>query len=269
MVSIFSRPITELISLRYSVRNYEDKPLDEDIINKIESYISNLDNPFGGKVRVKLIKKDEYNKDVKLGTYGFIRGAKYYLTVACENGEFALESLGYAFEKVVLYCTSLGLGTVWMGGTFNKGAFAKTMNLKENETLAIVSPVGYEGGKKSIIGSIIGSKKKPRKAFSDIFFNNDFNTPLLKELAGEYGEPLEMVRLAPSAMNKQSWRIVKKDNTIHFYSNGNMEMNKIDLGIAMCHFDLTVKENGINGEFKFTDPKIDTKYKYVISWIRQ
>ena len=266
MSNIFDKPINEIIRSRHSVRNYEDKELSDDTINKIESYISNLDNPFGGKVRVKLIKKDEYNKDVKLGTYGFIKGAKYYLTVACENGDFALESLGYAFEKVVLYCTSLGLGTVWMAGSFNKGAFAKAMNLKENETIAIVSPVGYEGGKKSIIGSIIGSKKKPRKSFSDIFFNNDFNTPLSEDLAGEYAEALEMVRLAPSAMNKQSWRIVKQGNLIHFYSNGNIEMNKIDLGIAMCHFDLTAKENGINGEFKLTDPKLDTEYKYVISW---
>lgn len=28
------------------------------------------------------------------------------------------------------------------------------------------------------------------------------------------------------------------------------DINKIDLGIAMCHFDLTCKELGINGDLK-------------------
>ena len=67
-----------------------------------------------------------------------------------------LIALGYSLEKVILYCTSLGLGTVWLGGTFNKGNFAKAVNLKENEILPIVSPVGYEGGKKSLFAKVVG-----------------------------------------------------------------------------------------------------------------
>lgn len=269
MSTIFNKPINEVIKLRHSVRNYDDKYLSQDIIDKIENYISDIDNPFGSKVRVKLIKKDNSNKEIKLGTYGVVKGAKYYLAVACEKGDFDLEGLGYVFEHVILYCTSLGLGTVWMGGTFSKSSFAKAMDLKENEKIVIVSPLGYEGGKKSLLASIMGNNNKRRKSYEEVFFNNDFSNPLSKEAAGNYAEILEMVRIAPSAINKQPWRILKRGNEINFYKDGIIEMNKIDMGIALCHFHLMAKECGLNGNFKVIDSKVDTKYKYVISWISE
>ncbi|MGL5354357.1 MAG: nitroreductase family protein [Clostridium sp.] len=267
MKNIFNSPINEVIMARHAVRNYDERLLSGEVLEKIEKFISETTSPFNGKVRIKLIEKDESNKDIKLGTYGFIKGAKYYLTVAAETGPLNLESLGYIFEKVVLYCTSLGLGTVWMGGTFNKTSFAKAMNLKENEKILIVSPLGYEGGKKSVIASIMGSNNKKRKAYEEVFFNNDFNNPLTKDMAENYGDVLEMVRIAPSSMNKQPWRIVKKGNEFHFYSHGKIEMNRIDIGIALCHFDLMAKEKGLIGQYKVCDPKIECKYEYVMSWV--
>ena len=67
-------------------------------------------------------------------------------------------------------------------------------------------------------------------------------------------QPLEMVRLAPSAVNKQPWRVVIADNAAHFYlkrSKGfghetDLDMQKIDMGIALCHFALTAKESGLD-----------------------
>lgn len=268
MSLIFNKPLTEIIKDRYSVRNYEDKALPKNLTEEIENYISKVDNPFKVKVRIHLIKKDTYKDVIKLGTYGVIKGANYYLVSACEKEEFALEALGYTLEKVILYCTSLGLGTVWLGGTFSKGEYAKAINLKENEILPIVSPVGYEGGKKSLLASLMADHKNKRKSYSEIFFNEDFNIPLSSEVAEEYSEALEMVRLAPSAMNKQPWRIVKVKDNLHIYNSGKIDMNKIDIGIALCHLNLYMNEKGISGEFKVTNPNIESKYKYVISWIR-
>ncbi|MGV2644551.1 nitroreductase Nfs, partial [Clostridium perfringens] len=125
------------------------------IIKDLEEYISKVDNPFKINIRISLIKKDNFKNEIKLGTYGVIKGANYYLVAACEDKDFALQTLGYTLEKVILYCTSLGLGTVWLGGSFSRGDFAKAINLKDNEILPIVSPVGYEGGKKSLLASII------------------------------------------------------------------------------------------------------------------
>ena len=61
-----------------------------------------------------------------------------------------------------------------------------------------------------------------------------------------------MVRLAPSAVNRQPWRILVDQNCVHFYlkrtkgfNGGKIDMQKIDMGIALCHFDLMCEELGI------------------------
>lgn len=263
----FEKSVVESIKLRKSVRNYEDRPLSKETIEKIENYINSIDNPFNKKIRIKLIENNNHNQGFKLGTYGVIKGVRYFLTTSCNKEEFALEALGFTFEKLVLYCTSLGLGTVWLGGIFNKGEFSKAMNLTENETLPIVSPVGYEGGKKSIISRLIGNNNNKRKDFSEIFFNENFDKELSKEDAGEHLEVLEMVRLAPSALNKQPWRVLKDKNRFHFCLDYKNEMNKIDIGIALCHFYLTLEEKDLKGRFEFVEPSnIDSKFKYVITW---
>lgn len=271
MTNIFDKSINEIIRKRHSVRNYENIELSKEIKEKLQAYLDEIndsESPFGGKVRISLTQKNDGNKEIKLGTYGVIKGANYYLIAVCKKGNYDFENLAFLFEKVILYCTSLGLGTVWLGGTFNKGNFAKAVQLKEDEILPIVSPVGIEGGKKSILGFLFSKNNgSKRKDFSQIFFNENFDTPLTYEEAKEYGEVLEMVRLAPSAVNKQPWRILKEGNNYHFYSEGKGEFKRIDMGIGICHFYLSAKEKGLKGEIKVLNDRSHDKYKYVASWI--
>lgn len=270
MPNTFNKPINEIIKKRHSVRSYENTGIPKGVKEKLEAYLDEINNsvgPFGGKVKIKLVEKDDTNKAIKLGTYGVIKGANYYLAVAYKKSNYDLEDLGFLFEKVILYCTSLGLGTVWLGGTFNKGNFEKAMELKEDELLPIVSPVGIEGEKKSILARMFGSNTFKRKDFAQVFFNENFDTSLTHEEAKEYSEVLEMVRLAPSAMNKQPWRILKDGNVYHIYSEGKSEMSRIDIGICICHFYLAAKEKGLKGEIKVLSGKENNRYKYVASWI--
>lgn len=267
MNTLYIKSITEIIKQRKSVRSYSDKSISEDLIEEIENYINDLDNPFNINIRIRLIKKENYDGVVRLGTYGVINGAKYFLISACENKEFSLEALGYAFEKVILYCTSLGLSTVWLGGTFSRSSFKKTINLREDEILPIVSPVGYESNSKSFLQNLIKSNRS-RKDFQTIFFDKDFNTPLINNVDETYKEVLEMVRLAPSSMNSQPWRIIKENENLHIYTNGKKNINKIDIGIALAHIDMYMREKNIDGVFKKVDYKSFNEYKYVISWIK-
>ncbi|WP_294351173.1 nitroreductase family protein [uncultured Clostridium sp.] len=262
--------IKEVISDRHSVRSYNDNQLSKDIIDKIENYITNLTNPFDRKVKIKLIRKHTGSESIKLGTYGVIKGAEYFLVAACKKDELSLIALGYELEKLILYCTSLGLGTVWLGGTFKKSDFAKVIDLEDDEIMPIVSPVGYEGGKKSLFAIIAGKNTNKRKAFSEVFFKDDFSTPLTKDDAKEFFEPLEMIRLAPSSVNKQPWRVIKENNEIHFYFANSKNSTIIDMGIALCHFHLTAMENNLEGEFVVNDPKKENKnLTYIISWVQR
>jgi hypothetical protein len=85
---------------------------------------------------------------------------------------------------------------------------------------------------------------------------------------GDFEIPLEMVRLSPSASNKQPWRIVKekKKNVFHFFIKRNKmykkniellqlsDLQRIDIGIAMCHFELTAQEANLKGKWVEDDP---------------
>ena len=279
---IFSKPITDIIKERISIRSYKPQPLDDSLRTQLNNFINELSGPFSAKVRFILVDSDKLQKDnIKLGTYGVISGASTFIISAVDNGDMNFEELGYEFEKLVLFAQSIGLGTCWLGGTFKKGEFAKAIQLKEDEILPTVSPIGYQSESKKILSSFIrfAAGSKNRKNWEEMFFNGNFNTKLSNEEAGEYLLPLEMTRLSPSASNKQPWRIVKDGNNYHFYLSHTkgyakalgFDMQRIDIGIAMCHFELTSKELGLNGKWMKTKPSIkaqEENIEYIISWVK-
>ena len=138
--------------------------------------------------------------------------------------------------------------------------------------MPVATPLGYPAGKRSLrestMRAAMGADK--RKDFGKLFFDEDFDTPLDKESAGIFCEALEMVRLAPSARNEQPWRILIKDGKVHFYKKSSIpvrsmgDIQKVDIGIALCHFDLTMRSQGNSGTFCHSDPGIeapaDTEY---------
>lgn len=279
----FEKAISEIIKERTSVRTYNQNEIDKEKIVKIEEFIDNLKGPFNEKVRFKIINSKETLKGEKIGTYGIIKGANIFIAVAYENGEMALEEVGYEMEKLILFVTSLGLGTCWIGGTFNKSEFSKAMELKDNETLPIVTPIGRNEDKKRFIERAMKffTKSKKRKEWYELFFLRDFSVPLTPVInLGYFKEVLENVRLSPSALNKQPWRIVKDSNKFHFYINSpkikndklTFDIHRIDMGIAMCHFDLTCRKIGLEGIFIKDNPEVKNIPKnteYVITWVSE
>jgi|SRR5680860_137773 len=279
---LFGTSITEIIKKRLSVRTYIAQPLPPEIIETVREFFSNLRGPFGGAVRFELIERHLALKEsnAKLGTYGVIRGATTYVIAVVEKADKDLEDFGYTLEKQILYATSLGLGTCWLGGTFKKSEFGKAIEQKNHEILPCITPIGYSSRKKSLIDSamryVAGSKN--RKSWDELFFNCDFSHRLPKSEAGKYVTPLEMLRLAPSASNKQPWRIVKDKNKSHFYLQHTKgyaklmayDLQRVDMGIAMCHFEMTAQELGLDGKWQISDPgDISTPQdtEYVVSWI--
>ena len=263
--------IVENIQKRRSIRSYTGEPLCKEHIAQIKQYISQLQAPFGIKARIELISMHSSEKPIKLGTYGWIKGACDYLALIYEDAPFAETAASCIFEQAILFCTDLGLGTCWLGGSFSRRDFKKQIILKPNEKLRIVSPVGYASDKNHFVEKYIVNADKnhaSRKAFGELFFDKDFDNPLTETNAGVFSTPLEMVRLAPSANNKQEWRVLLEDNTLHFYKKPYPMFDSIDMGIALCHFELSCKELGIEGRFEvLKDFPANNKIKYVISWI--
>lgn len=269
--------VTDIIKQRKSVRNYENKLISEEIKNKIISYMNQIQNPFQVEVHFYFLETEQLNKSQKLGTYGVINGAKDYLGVTVKNTEFAMEAVGYAFETLVLYATSLNLGTCWLGGTFNRNQFKTAMELAEDEVFPVISPLGYSADKRTLTENLVRkiAKSDQRKDWAELFYHHSFEQSLSREEAGDYATALEMVRIAPSASNKQPWRIVKEKDTFHFFKfRGYKEpfgydIQSVDMGIAACHFELALAEGGIVGEFykeKQIEIQIPENTEYHFSW---
>lgn len=270
----------DIIRTRLSVRTYQHQSVEREVKAKITKYIETLETPFGGGFTFRFIESSEPVNGARLGTYGIIKGASDYIGVTVKRGESAELSVGYAFEKLILYITSLGLGTCWMGGTFKRSEFAKAMEVKGDDLFPAISPIGYGAQKRSLSDSLVRyiAKGNQRKSWEELFFDGDFDTPLARTDAGAYELPLEMVRLAPSASNKQPWRIVRQGSSFHFYlartpgygAALGYDIQNVDMGIAACHFQLMAMEKDLPGHFRIQAPEIlghPQNTGYVFSWI--
>jgi nitroreductase len=285
----YSKSVLDLIPQRYSCRTYQAESIEESTrLVLIEATQSVKIGPLGSRCRFELVAASEHDPQAlsSLGTYGFIKGATGYIVGAVKGGSHNLEDFGYLLEMIVLSATDLGLGTCWLGGTFTKSSFAKRINAEADELVPGVISVGYIAKKPRRIETILKRNKNTdrRKKWEEIFFEDDFDRPLSIDNSGDFSSVLKMVRLAPSASNRQPWRVLKRGNVWHFYLRRTAgyresplvrwttvaDLQRIDMGIAMSHFDLTAQELGLNGGWHVSDPKLDLPdehTEYTVSWV--
>ncbi len=285
----FSMPVAEIIRMRRSCRNYVDRPITGELREGIERFITlNAEGPFQTSNRFHLIAAAPGDTEAlrDLGTYGFIKGATAFIIGAAVPAPYYLEDYGYLMEEIILYATGAGLGSCWLGGSFRKSSFAGSIKAGPNEEIPAVVALGYRAGKKRVVDSLLrwGAGSDHRKTPEELFFEGTSDRPMSTAEAGEYSEPLEMLRLAPSASNKQPWRIVKepgaevfhfflrRDRGYHGTSSGLLRMSdlqRVDMGIAMCHFELSALERGLEGRWRripADSAEIPADWRYLTSW---
>jgi hypothetical protein len=94
-----------------------------------------------------------------------------------------------------------------------------------------------------------------------------------------------MVRIGPSASNKQPWRIIRDGKNWHLFIQrsffygprtlglvGIADMPRVDAGIAMCHFGLTARELGLHGKWEVADPGLESlgaRTEYSATWVSE
>jgi nitroreductase len=285
----YTRPITELVRQRYSCRSYSNQPIQTEVRKKLADFARSLHTgPLGNRSRFELVASSDGDQSAlkKLGTYGFIKGANGFIVGATNSGEMGMEDFGYQLECIVLYATDINLGTCWLGGTFTKSSFAKKISTNDDEIVPAVISVGYIAQNPRRLDALIrrGARADQRLPWDQLFFEEDLETPLSTRTADDYAEPLEMLRLAPSASNKQPWRVFKAGNRWHFYIQRTSgykqrktvrlftvaDLQRIDMGIAMCHFELTTIELGLGGYWESKEPglqKSDELIEYTVTWV--
>ena len=250
--------LQEIIRGRRSVRTFDGQPVSAEDREKLEQYIATITNPFGIPVRFVLLDAKEHGLSSPV-----LSGETLYIAGIVPKLPNADTAFGYAFEKLVLYAWSLGIGTTWIGGTMKRELFEKAAGVADGEMMPCVSPLGYPAKKRSIKEIMMrkGVGADTRLPAEKIFFDGEWDRPLPAEKQAGIADLAEMVRWAPSAVNKQPWRIVISGDKAHFFEKrnkpkeeGEWDIQKIDIGIALCHFELAAKELGISTEFSIEDP---------------
>ena len=139
------KPVSEIIAFRTSRRTYQTEPLSEEIRENLEHLINAVSKgPLGTPITFSLINVAEVSyQKLKLGTYGFIQGARYFIAGQIKPSPIAFLDYGFILEKLILDITEMGLGTCWLGGTFSRSEFAKTIDLQAGNVIPAITPVGF------------------------------------------------------------------------------------------------------------------------------
>lgn len=273
--------LARIIRSRRSARTYSGEPIPAAAFTELVAACGALTRgPLGTECRILL-----------LSNVWSIWGARHFLVGAARTGPHALEDLGRLLEELVLRACGLSLGTCWIGLGFPQAAFAEALALAPGEILPAVVALGVPSGRKTAYGlaARLATGASRRKPWGQLFFDGDFRAPLsapggppVGRAAGPYALALEMVRLAPSAQNRQPWRVVREGPEerarFHFFRqqpagllSSRPDWLRLDIGIAMAHFELALAEAGARGRWSAdgTAPDIllPPRTDYVASWL--
>ncbi len=253
--------LLEIIKGRRSVRTFDGSPVSEEHRRQLTQYMETISNPFGIPVRFVLMDAKEKGLSSPV-----LSGETLYVAGIVERGDYADVAFGYSFEKLVLYAWSLGIGTTWIGGTMKRELFERAAGLAPGEMMPCMSPLGYPAKTRSVKETLMrkGVGADSRLPAEQLFFDGAWGVPLKTAGREDHCELTEMVRWAPSAVNKQPWRIIAGDDCLHFYekkdrgyaSDKTGDMQKIDVGIALCHAVMGLEDQKKTAEVTVHDPGI-------------
>lgn len=265
---------SKAIRARRSVRTYSEEPIGPGVLQQLNDACASVDAaPFGEAASFRVIERPfKKGEPVKLGDYGLQRNPRYFFVGTITPSPTARMGYGYLLEHLVLRATELGLGTCWMG-YFNPEYFPEVTKDGLTPAIAVVGMAQKPRIGEKLIRATIKADK--RKDWGTFFFDGAFDRPLSRSDAGDYREPLEMLRLAPSSGNTQCWRIVRgPGNVFHFHMRIVKKkyhaagIHHVDTGIAMAHMELVAREAGLDGEWRMADPglQLPDRTEYRVSW---
>ena len=224
--------LEEAIRARHSVRQYIEKPIEAEKIQRLQDLINECNRE--GKLRIQLVTEEPAAFAGGIAKYSKFVGVRNYIVMVCKKGDDV--ALGYYGEKVVLLAQMLGLNTCWVGASYRKQP--DQYKVEKDEMLVCVVSLGY--------GANQGKQHPQKRTVADV--TDDQRTT-------DHGQPfpdwfvngVEAALLAPTAVNQQKFTFILHDNN-------KVEAQKrfaifasyapIDLGIAKCHFEIGAgKEN--------------------------
>ena len=217
--------IQEAIVARHSVRQYIDKPIEADVVERLNEEIALCNQE--GMLHIQLVVDEpKAFSGSNAFTYGKFKGVSNYLAMVGPKG--ADETIGYYGERLVLLAQTLGLNSCWVGLTFKKQLDQYTV--ADGEKLHCVIALGY--------GATQGVQHpmRPMEKFIKV----------KGEMPDWFRRGMEAALLAPTAVNQQKFEFeLVDDHTVAARARFTLiGYGKMDLGIVKYHFEVAAgKEN--------------------------
>ena len=205
----------ELMEARHSVRQFLDKPLEEEAVKVLQAEIESCNQEAG--LHIQLITDEPNAFEAGKASYGQFKCCKNYLVLAGPAGKE--EEIGYYGELIVLKAQELGINSCWVALTYKKGKAEGSLARGEKRYLVVA--LGY--------GVTQGQAHKSKDAFA--VSNVTDTCPIW------FRKGVEAALLAPTAMNQQKFRFELIDGKVTAKAGFGF-YTKIDLGIAKYHFEL-------------------------------
>ena len=229
----------QLLRQRRSIRSYRQESLTSIIQQQLISEATMINTHVAGlKFQLFFNNSDPFTGFFK--SYGsFENPSNYMVAVVDEGFDNIWEKSGYYAEQFVIKAVELGLGTCFVGGTYDPSSV--NVYLRAGEKILFVVLFGYPAEKirwqERLVLRFLHRKKWN---YSDFFEpktdleDSEKNFPELKN--GLYG-----IACAPSALNKRPARIYIKEiesrKRICCRVDDSNKKNLIDLGIAKYNFN--------------------------------
>lgn len=263
----------EAMAARVSTRSFDGRPLTAGEAEAMTAALARRQAEptlAGRRVRLSLARWEQGSAPVKMGTYGLVSGVSAFIVPAVERGEGGMEDLGWAVEAAVIDATALGISSCWIGGLFSRSAAAGFVRAGDDEIVPALIALGHAAARRSLQDRLVTgiAKSRSRRPLGELVQGLD---AVGDSASAPYGDALlrclEAVRIAPSASNKQPWRLVISRTVPgapprvglwldedRAYNNalGEAKMQRIDMGIAMRHFAEAAAESGLPGAWQLS-----------------
>ena len=186
--------------------------------------------------------------DAGFKSYGMFDGVRAMLVLK-GNRELAFlkEKVGYYGEQLILKATELGLGSCWVGGTFDRRS--AVFEPSSEEEMVCVVPIGkvaQSSRKERMIRGVIHRKSKTIEEM----------VRADRPLSEEERQAMQLVQLAPTAKNTQKPVFIFAGDKIYAGVADDEPFDLVDLGICKLHFEIGMKQLFLQGHFEFGNGSI-------------
>lgn len=234
--------LIDAINIRTSVRAYDADPIDDDTARQLSMTLDAVN--MLSDTHMQLVR-DQPAIFAEANASGHLTNAANLIAViGPKDDPQARERAGFYAERVVLTATLRGLGTLWVGGSWNRDEAAGHCRIGAGEELYLGIVIGHPRNHAAHVMKSYEELTEFQRTHRPTKTYEQFTRTMEQEerdaAPGWFKAGVEAAMKAPSAMNRQpilfTYRAADGTAAAHIDPEAGSGEAPNDLGIAKLHF---------------------------------